>query len=199
MTRIFIEARHEKTSEYVFLVTLLEYLGFTEEQYDIICVGGKSNLINAANKFRENTLEGGSNLIVFDADTVTTGCGHEATMKRMEKEIAEHELEVEGIFLFPDNEQDGIFENLLEELIQKELHATWIDCYHDYEKCLGDKYRTPDLKGKMHTYISAQKTLSNTQRNKLGSGQWLFNDARYWNLNAEALKPLKDFLTTHIK
>lgn len=51
----------------------------------------------------------------------------------------------------------------------------------------------------MHTYISAQKTLSNTQRNKLGSGQWLFNDARYWNLNAEALKPLKDFLTTYIK
>lgn len=92
MTRIFIEARHEKTSEYVFLVTLLEYLGFTEEQYDIICVGGKNNLINAANKFRENTLEGGSNLIVFDADTVTTGCGHEATMKRMEKEIAEHEM-----------------------------------------------------------------------------------------------------------
>ena len=71
MTRIFIEARHEKTSEYVFLVTLLEYLGFTEEQYDIICVGGKNNLINAANKFRENTLEEGSNLIIFDADTVT--------------------------------------------------------------------------------------------------------------------------------
>lgn len=42
MTRIFIEARHEKTSEYVFLVTLLEYLGFTEEQYDIICIGGKT-------------------------------------------------------------------------------------------------------------------------------------------------------------
>lgn len=199
MTRIFIEARHEKTAEYVFLDTLLEDLGLTEEQYEIICVGGKNNLVNAANKFRENTLEGGRNLIIFDADTVTTGCGYAATVERIEREIQENGLEVEGVFLFPNNSGDGIFESLLEELVQKEQHAGWLDCYHDYEACLGDKYRTPDIKGKMHTYISAQKTLSNTQRSKLGSGQWLFDDSRYWNLNAEALDPLKSFLTTYVK
>lgn len=69
MTQIFIEARYEKTSEYVFLNTIIKELGFSEAQYKIICVGGNSNLIKAANKFKENTIEGGKNLIIFDADT----------------------------------------------------------------------------------------------------------------------------------
>lgn len=72
MTQIFIEARYEKTSEYVFLNTIIKELGFSEEQYKIICVGGNSNLVKAANKFKENTIEGGKNLIIFDADTPAT-------------------------------------------------------------------------------------------------------------------------------
>lgn len=75
MTQIFIEARYEKTSEYVFLNTIIKELGFSEEQYKIICVGGNSNLVKAANKFKENTIEGGKNLIIFDADTPATGYG----------------------------------------------------------------------------------------------------------------------------
>ena len=51
MTQIFIEARYEKTSEYVFLNTIIKELGFSEAQYKIICVGGNSNLIKAANKY----------------------------------------------------------------------------------------------------------------------------------------------------
>lgn len=199
MTRIFIEAKYNRTSEYVFLDTLLKYLGFTETQYEIICVDGKSNLTKAANKFRENSLEGGNNLIIFDADTPETGCGHTATKERITKETEGNHMEVTGIFLFPDNHRDGIFENLLEELIQKETHAIFLDCYHDYEICLGDNYVAPNLKGKLFTYISAQKALSNTQRNKLGSGQWLFDNSQYWNLEAIALQPLKDFLIQNVQ
>lgn len=43
MTQIFIEARYEKTSEYVFLNTIIKELGFSEAQYKIICVGGNSS------------------------------------------------------------------------------------------------------------------------------------------------------------
>lgn len=93
---------------------------------------------------------------------------------------------------------DGIFENLLEQLMQKAAHSRWVDCYNDYETCLGNQYLTPNLKGKLFTYISAQKTLSNTKRNKLGSGQWQFNDPQYWDLNVPALQPLKDFLSKNI-
>ena len=198
MTQIFIEARYEKTSEYVFLNTIIKELGFSEAQYKIICVGGNSNLIKAANKFKENTIEGGKNLIIFDADTPATGYGFSATLQRINQELQSNGMQAAGIFLFPNNADDGIFENLLEKLMQKKTHEQWLHCYSDYETCLGNHYLTPNLKGKLFTYISAQKTLSNTQRNKLGSGQWLFNDAQYWNLNAPELQPLKDFLCNNI-
>lgn len=198
MTRIFIEARYEKTTEYVFLDTIIKNLGFTEEQYEIICVNGKSNLTHAANKFKENTIEGGKNLIVFDADTLATGCGFAATRQRINQELSDNGMQADGIFLFPDNAQDGIFENLLEELMQKTIHERWLNCDSDYEACLGDCYLTPDVKGKLFTYISAQKSLSNTKRKALGSGQWQFNNTQYWNLNAPALQPLKDFLNNNI-
>lgn len=198
MVRLFIEAGHEKTQEYVFLDTLIQYLGFARKQYEIICVGGKNNLVKAANKFKENTLEGGKNLIVFDADTSATGCGFTTTLQRINQELQGNGMQADGIFLFPNNADDGILENLLELLMQKKTHKQWVDCYSDYEACLGDQYLTPDLKGKLFTYISAQKTLSNTKRSKLGSGQWQFNDTRYWNLNAPELQPLKDFLRNNI-
>ena len=89
MTQIFIEARYEKTSEYVFLNTIIKELGFSEEQYKIICVGGNSNLVKAANKFKENTIEGGKNLIIFDADTPATGYGFSANCKAMECRLTE--------------------------------------------------------------------------------------------------------------
>ena len=46
--------------------------------------------------------------------------------------------------------------------------------------------------------MSAQK-LSGRLRNRLGSGDWLFDDRNYWNLDVVALRPLKDFLTENLK
>ena len=160
MTQIFIEARYEKTSEYVFLNTIIKELGFSEAQYKIICVGGNSNLVKAANKFKENTIEGGKNRIIFDADTPATGYGFSATLQRINQELQSNGMQADGIFLFPNNADDGIFENLLEKLMQKKTHEQWLHCYSDYETCLGNHYLTPNLKGKLFTYISAQKTLS---------------------------------------
>ena len=100
--------------------------------------------------------------------------------------------------MFPHNHDDGIFENLLEELTLKDIHSKFFDCFNDYELCIGDNYLSPDIKGKLHTYMSAQKDLSNTQRKALGSGQWLFDDSRFWNLDVVELEPLKDFLMTNV-
>ena len=108
MTQIFIEARYEKTSEYVFLNTIIKELGFSEEQYKIICVGGNSNLVKAANKFKENTIEGGKNLIIFDADTPATGYGFSATLQRINQELQSNGMQADGIFLFPNNTDDGV-------------------------------------------------------------------------------------------
>lgn len=46
--------------------------------------------------------------------------------------------------------------------------------------------------------MNAQK-LSNKLRRKLGTGDWLFGNTDYWDLNVATLQPLKDFLATNLK
>ncbi|MCQ2295840.1 MAG: hypothetical protein MJZ45_00390 [Bacteroidales bacterium] len=198
MTRIFIEAKHKNTTESVFITTLLKYLGIEASSFEICWVDGKDNLIKNEVKFRENTLMGGRNIIIFDADTPSTGCGYTATRERILSTFPDDVI-IDDLYLFPHNHDDGIFENLLEDLALKDVHSKFFDCFNDYELCLGDKYVSPDLKGKLHTYMSAQKSLSNTQRKALGSGQCLFDDKRFWNFDVVELQPLKDFLAANVR
>ena len=60
------------------------------------------------------------------------------------------------------------------------------------------KYNVPNLKAKLHTYMAAQK-LPRRLSNKFGLGDWLFGNQNYWNLDVEALQPLKEFLETNLK
>lgn len=196
MVRIFIEAKKPATSEYVFLRSYLHHFNISEDAYDIVCVDGKDSLPYCRNKFLENTIEGGTNLIVFDADRPNTKGGFETRKEEMAALLENLAIEAE-LFLFPSNKEDGIFENLLERLMQTEKHKQFLDCYHDYELCLGSDYIAPNTKGKVFTYISSQKDLTPGQRKKLGSGQWLFEDTRYWDLDNNCLLPLKEFLLTH--
>ena len=94
----------------------------------------------------------------------------------------------------------------MEFAARRDLHPVFFDCFEDYEKCVsGVKdangqtlYNVPNLKGKLHTYINAQK-LSGRSRNKLGSGDWLFDNNDYWDLYVVALQPLKDFMAMNLK
>lgn len=197
MTRIFIEAKSDKTSESVFIHTLLKYLHKDESTYEVVHVDGKDNLVHQKVKFQENSICGGRNIIVFDADTKNTKGGYSTTLERITNTF-NSDVNIDDIFLYPNNHDDGIFENLLEYLTLKDVNKKFFDCFSDYEACLGDDYISPDIKGKIFTYMSAQKSLSKTQRKKLGSGQWLFDDTRYWNLDVEELKPLKDFFNANV-
>ena len=69
-----------------------------------------------------------------------------------------------------------------------------MDCFSDYEACLGSQYISPNLKGKLHTYISFMKKLTGGQRKKLGQGEWLFDREEFWDLKSPYLQPLVDFL-----
>lgn len=198
MIRIFIEAKKKETSEYNFLDTYIhKHLGIDCSLYSIECVDGKDNLPNAQNKFLENTVEGGVNLLVFDADTPGTGGGFETRKNELQLQLDALGIEAE-MFLFPNNGDDGIFENLLEKLALTEKYKTFFGCFSDYEMCLGNDYRHPDLKAKVFTYISSMKSLSNSKWKRLGTGNWQFSDANYWDLENEYLEPLKTFLLKHL-
>ena len=198
MTNIYIEARNKNTSEYVFVESLLRYLGIDDALYQILPVNGKDNLKHMQVQFMQNTLLGGKNIIIFDADTPQTKGGYGARRDEIYQVLKDNGMIAEDLFLFPNNQDDGMFENLLEKLMLKETHKKWVDCYSDYEKCLGEDYLSPNLKGKLFTYISSQKDLSNSKRKKLGQGQWLFEDKRFWDFDNVYLDSLKRFLLEHV-
>lgn len=206
MNKIFIEAENDRTPEYHFLKAFVD-LHFPAKDIDFIRIGGIGNLFNETNinqMYQAQTI-GDQVLILIDADTVAKGYGF---VKR--KADIEHDMQTRKIsfpyFIYPNNQDDGEVETLMESIARRDLHPVFFDCFEDYEKCVSgvkDKdgqplYNTPDLKGKLHTYMSAQK-LSNKLRRKLGAGDWLFSNTDYWDLNATVLQPLKDFLATNLK
>lgn len=102
--------------------------------------------------------------------------------------------------------EDGDVETLMESLARKDLHQKWWDCFDDYEACVqgvrDDKgvlrYNIPNRKAKLHTYISSQQ-LSKRQRDRIGRGHWLFDDAALWDLERAEIKPLVEFLRANLK
>ena len=175
--------------------TLIENLGYNISSNKVEFVNGYKNLVNVIPTIKARCAEGGKVIIIFDADSLGNNGGYETRKKEIEEVLGENNAQAE-LFLFPNNEEDGDFETLLEHLIQKEKHAQMLDCYADYETCLGNDYVHPNLKGKIFTYISAMK-MSSSKRRKLGNGEWMFDNAEYWSLESDYLKPLKAFLQQH--
>lgn len=206
MNKIFIEARDKKTPEYHFLKTIID-LYFPALDVDFICTDGIGNLFNETitNQMRQAQAMGDQVLILIDADTTATGYGFVKRKANIENDMQKLQISF-PYFIYPNNQDDGILENLMESLARRDLHKIFFDCFEDYEKCVSgvkDKdgqplYNTPNLKGKLHTYINAQK-LSNKLQKRFGSGDWLFNNINYWDLNSGALQPLKDFFSTNLK
>ena len=175
--------------------TLIENLGYNISSNKVEFVNGHKNLVNVIPTIKARCAEGGKVVIIFDADSLGNNGGYETRKKEIEEVLGENNAQAE-LFLFPNNEEDGDFETLLEHLIQKEKHTQMLDCYADYETCLGNDYVHPNLKGKIFTYISAMK-MSSSKRRKLGNGEWMFDNAEYWSLESDYLKPLKAFLQQH--
>lgn len=175
--------------------TLIENLGYNISSNKVEFVNGYKNLVNVIPTIKARCAEDGKVIIIFDADSPDNNGGYYKRRKEIEEVLDKHNAQAE-LFLFPNNHEDGDFETLLEHLIQKEKHTQMLDCYADYETCLGNDYVHPNLKGKIFTYISAMK-MSSSKRRKLGNGEWMFDNAEYWSLESDYLKPLKAFLQQH--
>ncbi len=206
MNTIFIEAEKAETSEHFFLKALLSKY-FPNIEYEFIFMRGVANLFNEANLnlLRSKMDEGSNCFAILDADTKDKGSGYERCKAFVEKGQQQHGVQF-SFFLYPDNIHDGDVELLMEQVARKDLHPTFFSCFRQYEMCVGgdvdaqgnQRYNTPDLKGKLHTYMSAQK-LNRTQRRRLGRGDWLFNDIHYWDLSRSAVQPLVEFLKDNLR
>ncbi len=206
MNTIFIEAEKKETAEHFFITAIMAKY-FPGVDYELIHMRGVGNLFNEVvlNLLRSKIAEGVNCLAILDADTLDKGWGFARRKADVEKN--QQLLGVKfPFFLYPNNSSDGDVECLMESLARKDLHPTFFNCFSRYEMCVGgdvddkgqQRYNTPDRKGKLHTYMSAQK-LSNAQRRRLGQGDWLFDNLNYWDIGREEIQPLLDFLKANLK
>jgi len=204
--RIYIETSRESSNECNFIKQYISYLLQTAYEncgIEILCVGGKDNLCKFDNQMRECTMFGGRNLVIFDCDSTTSGGG---VIKRSEelKRLKDAMNLDFSFFLFPNNKDEGAFEDLLLQIINP-MHKGIVECFDQYEKCVGGQnevlggvYETPNSKAKIYTYIASfRRSRSKTERMK--QGNWEFQNKNYWDLESEYLNPLKHFLLRNIK
>ncbi len=190
-TIIYIEANDERVPEYNFLKMYIKYLGL---DIAVQPIAGKDNLDFLSAKLQDDVFSGNKPVILFDADEPRNGGGYAVRMAHITQFLLKESLIGIPIFLWPNNHDDGDFETMLENIAQKQLHPVFFDCFEDYEHCVEGKYNVPNRKSKLHTFINAQPGLTNSQKRKLGHGNWLFNDKKYWDWDVAYLNPLRDFL-----
>ena len=209
MVKIYIEGKNKKVPESEFLRAILDHIGVPAEKYEFVHTNGYTSLLDAANGvnveiMRANSDSGGKNLVVFDADTTFNNGGFETRQKELLEKGKALGLTFE-LFLWPDNGNDGDVEVLMESIARKDLYPEFFNCFSKYEHCISQRkngkgepfYTTPNRKGKLHTYFNSLP-ISNTKKNKFGSGVWRWDDANIWNLDADSLRPIKDFLLKHL-
>lgn len=203
---MFIEAKHAKTPECNFLKSLVRRY-FPNKDFDFIFMDGYGNLFNEAivNQMRSAIDEQENCLLFLDADTPKQNGGFVAKEAWVKKNLAVYNLDV-PFFIYPNNAEDGDVECLMEQIARRDLHNRWFDCFEDYEKCVAgikningqSSYNIPNLKGKLHTYISSMNLRAKERRN-LGGGNWLFENEQYWDLSSNELNPIVNFLKENLK
>lgn len=191
MKYVYIEAKDDHQPEYNFLLTFVKHIGLNDVV--LVPVDGKDNLPNQEVQLKQNILEGNRVAILFDADNPNNNGGFSIRVLEINSKLKQMQIKA-PIFLWPNNHDDGDFEMMLEHIVRADLHSIFFDCFHDYEECVKSQYNVPNRKGKFHTFVTAQKELSNAQRSRIGRGDWLFNDPNMWDLDSPYLKPLKNFM-----
>lgn len=209
MIKIFIEGKDKNVPESDFLCTLLNHIGVSSDEYEIVHTGGYTNLLDSdktpfVEVMRANTDVGGKNLVVFDADTEKNKGGFAKRKEELMKSQDDLKVSFE-LFLWPDDKHDGDVEVLMESIARKDLYPEFFDCFTKYEHCISQRknekgepyYSIPNRKGKLHTYFHALP-ISKTKKDKFGHGAWRWADQDIWNLDEKSLDPIKEFLSKYL-
>lgn len=165
--------------------------------------GGYKKLFSedAINPLKENMAYGVKNLIIFDADD-------DCEVRRAELLAIKEEFGVEfELFLLPNNKDAGALEDMLENIINPDNQPV-MDCWSTYEGELG-KVRIPSKtpptltipakKTKIYAYLETLLGKSKTQKKLIKDANRNYENTQHWDLDAEYLKGLKEFLEKNLK
>ena len=171
-----------------------------EKETIINSSGWTNNREKSRNVMLQNTDNAGINLIIFDADD---------DFKKRKDELENWKLSENlsfEVFLFPNNNDKGALEDLLEKIIEKNNQPIF-DCWNEYENCLKTrtiKGRTkpltvPDKKAKIFGYLEALLGTTKKEKKKIKEEERDYKNREHWNLDSDYLVPLKEFLIKHLK
>ena len=189
----------EGIADETFICQYLHHLfGQKVPENFILKTNGKDNLKSsvAINRMRSMTDQGGINLVIFDADD---DC--EARRASILEWKEQNGLEFE-LFLLPNNQDKGELEDLLENIINPNNRPI-MECWENYEKelvTLDIPGRTPPpltipaKKTKIYGYLEALLGTSESDKKKIKEREREYHNALHWNLDAEYLSSLKEFL-----
>lgn len=149
---------------------------------------------------RQNTDNGGVNLVIFDADKDT-----EARRKEIDDIRGRYNVEFE-LFLLPNNKEVGALEDMLERIINP-INQPVMNCWQIYEDEL-KKVRIPTKippeltipakKTKIYAYLETLLGESKSQKKQIKDPNRNYRNQAHWNLDDEYLEPLKEFLVQHL-
>ena len=151
---------------------------------------------DAIGVMRQNTDMGGIDLVIFDADEDTEA-------RRSELLVIKEEFGVEfELFLLPNDKDAGALEDLLENIINPNNQPV-MDCWQTYEEKLREvripsktppTLTIPAKKTKIYAYLETLLGKSRSQKKLIKDANRNYKNTQHWNLDAEYLEPLKEFL-----
>lgn len=164
--------------------------------------GGKDKLTQETNirQMQENGDSGGINLVIFDADK-----SPEKYRKDLESIKKKHQIDF-NLFLFPNDHDSGALEDMLEQIINP-VNQPIFKCWENYEKELVKQnipgrtpppLTTPAKKTKIYAYLEALLDGSKKEKNLIKEANRRYENPLHWNLDADYLNPLKEFLIKNL-
>ena len=154
----------------------------------------------SATRMRSMSANGGINLVIVDADK-----DFQTRKDEIAKWQQENEVEFE-LFLLPNNQNNGALEDMLENIINPNNRPIF-DCWENYEKELvtlnipgrtPPPLTTPAKKTKIYGYLEALLGETKSQKDLIKEANRNYENTQHWNLDAEYLRLLKEFLEDKI-
>ena len=164
----------------------------------IIHTGGYKKLADEVilRQMQMNTDQGGVNLVIFDADD-----DYKTRWEELSSLKEQYGVEFE-LFLFPNNQDTGALEDLLENIINSNNRPI-LDCWENYEEELRKleipgrtppPLTTPAKKTKIYGYLEALLGESKKEKKMIKEKERNYKNASHWDLDAEYLERLKEFV-----
>lgn len=193
----------EGIADVAFIKQYIHHLtGLVVDERNILSLDGWTNLkgLTWQQRMRTNTANDIRNIVIIDAD-------NDIDVRR--KDILDwkqkNSLEFE-FFLLPNDKDNGALEDLLERIINPNNKPIF-DCWEDYEKALvkldipgrtPPPLTTPAKKTKIYGYLEALLGPTKDEKELIKERNRKYDNKMHWNLDAECLKPLKEFLVKNI-